>query len=430
LGKSVDKNTTAVPRRIGVIGAGISGITAAWLLSRRYAVTLIEKESRLGGHAHTHHLQTGPDAGTPIDMGFIVLNDRNYPTLLNLFRQWDVQVQDSDMSFGFEDKESGFYYSSDVPRGLFARRRNLVSPYFWQLMRDIFRFNHIALKEIKAGISHMTLGQFLEKHGFSKAYINFHIVPVSAAVWSTPGENILDFPVESILRFYEHHGLLSLSNRPQWKTVFGGSISYVQAFEKRFQGTVKKNRPVLHVKRLADTVKVTFEDGSEMDFDSVVLATHADVSRRLLVNPEPEESGVLNKWTYTQNQVALHTDIQVMPPKQSAWASWSYVRLDGRQQGSRVNMSYYMNRLQRLKTAKNYFVTLNGDTSIDPNQRIKSVIFDHPCYTFDSLSTHKELEAINGTNRIFYCGAYCGYGFHEDGARSGLTVAQKLGVEL
>ncbi|MHC5155514.1 MAG: FAD-dependent oxidoreductase, partial [Planctomycetota bacterium] len=180
----------------------------------------------------------------------------------------------------------------------------------------------------------------------------------------------------------------------------------------------------------ADTVKVTFEDGSEMDFDSVVLATHADVSRRLLVNPEPEESGVLNKWTYTQNQVALHTDIQVMPPKQSAWASWSYVRLDGRQQGSRVNMSYYMNRLQRLKTAKNYFVTLNGDTSIDPNQRIKSVIFDHPCYTFDSLSTHKELEAINGTNRIFYCGAYCGYGFHEDGARSGLTVAQKLGVEL
>lgn len=430
MNKSIDNNTVATPHRIGVIGAGISGITAAWLLSRRYSVTLIEKESRLGGHAYTQFLESGPDKGTPIDMGFIVLNDRNYPTLLNLFSQWGVRIQNSDMSFGFEDKELGFYYSSDVPGGLFARRRNLISPLFWRLMWDIFRFNRIAVNELKTGLGRLTLGQFLEKHQFSKAYIDFHIVPVSAAVWSTPCDNILDFPAEAIIRFYDHHGLLTLTNRPQWKTVVGGSVSYVKAFEKQFKGEIKKSSPVLNVKRIDNRVRVIFEDHTEMDFDRVVLATHADISRRLLLNPEPAESRVLEKWTYTKNYVTLHSDIRVMPPKQSAWASWSYVSFADRQQASIINMSYYMNRLQRLKTATNYFVTLNGDTWIDSNQRIQSLVFNHPCYTFDSLSTHKELDAINGKNRIFYCGAYCGYGFHEDGARSGLTVARKLGVDL
>jgi len=415
---------------IGVIGGGISGITAAWLLSRRHSVTLIEKEPQLGGHTHTYCLDSGPDAGTPIDMGFIVLNDRNYPTLITLFSQWGVQVQNSDMSFGFEDKDLGFYYSSDVPRGLFARRRNLISPSFWRLIWDIFRFNRIATRELETELGHLTLGQFLQKYGFSKAYINFHIIPLSAAVWSTPSENILDFPAESILRFYYHHGLLKLANRPQWQTVVGGSVSYIQAFEKRFQGAVKKANPVRHVKRMTDKIKVILEDRTEMDFDCVVLATHADISRRLLVNPDPDEIRVLGKWTYTQNHVTLHTDIQVMPPRRSAWASWSYVRFGGKQLKPVMNMSYYMNRLQRLKTKKDYFVTLNGDAWIDPNRRIESVIFDHPRYTFESLSTHKELDAINGKDRIFYCGAYCGYGFHEDGARSGLAVARKFGIGL
>ena len=179
-----------------------------------------------------------------------------------------------------------------------------------------------------------------------------------------------------------------------------------------------------------DKIRVTLEDHTEMDFDKVVLATHADISRRLLVNPEPEESRVLGKWTYTKNHITLHSDMNVMPPKETAWASWSYVNMSRRQQAPAINMSYYMNRLQRLETTKNYFVTLNGDPWINSNQRIKSLVFDHPCYTFDSLSTHKELDVINGKNHIFYCGAYCGYGFHEDGARSGVAVAQKLGVEL
>ena len=415
---------------IGIIGGGISGITAAWLLSRRHRVTLIEKEPQLGGHTHTHFVNSEPDTDTPIDMGFIVLNDRTYPTLLTLFKQWGVCVQNSDMSFGFEDKESGFYYSSDVPEGLFARWQNMISLSFWRIIYDIFRFNRIAMKELKTGLGHLTLGQFLQKYGFSKAYIDFHIIPLSAAVWSTPSENILDFPAESILRFYSNHGLLKLTNRPQWQTVVGGSFSYIQAFEKLFQGEVKKGIPVRHVKRMTDKIKVILEDSSEMDFDCVVLATHADISHRLLVNAEPEENRILSKWTYTQNQVTLHTDKSVMPPKRKAWASWNYTRFGGKQLQPVMNMSYYMNRLQRLKVTKDYFVTLNGDAYIDPDRVIESVTYHHPCYTFESLSTHKELDNINGKDRIFYCGAYCGYGFHEDGARSGLAVAQKFGIDL
>jgi len=430
LNKSADKTISGSTHSIAVIGGGISGITAAWLLSRRHSVILIEKEPQLGGHTYTHFLDDGADSCTPVDMGFIVLNDRNYPTLVALFDQWGVRVQNSDMSFGFEDKDLGFYYSSDFPRGLFARRQNLISSSFWRMIWDIFRFNRIAIRELKMGLGHLTLGQFLQKYGFSKAYIDFHIVPISAAVWSTPSENILDFPAESILRFYSHHGLLNLANRPQWQTVVGGSISYIKAFEKRFQGAIKKSFPVRHVKRMTDKIKVIFEDHTEMDFDCVVLATHADISRRLLMNPEQEEMRVLSKWTYTQNHVTLHTDMQVMPPHRSAWASWSYVSFGDKQLKQVMNMSYYMNRLQRLKTTKDYFVTLNGDAWIDPDRRIESVTFHHPCYTFESLSTHKELDSINGKDRIFYCGAYCGYGFHEDGARSGLVVARKFGIGL
>jgi len=430
LNESLDKIMSDTNHSIGVIGAGISGIAAAWLLSRRHSVTLIEKESQLGGHAHTVFLENGPDAGTPIDMGFIVLNDRNYPTLLNLFGQWGVRLQNSDMSFGFQDKSSGFYYSSDVPGGLFARRKNLISPSFWRLIWDIFRFNRVAAKELKTGLLDLTLGQFLEKYAFSKAYTDFHIVPVSSAVWSTPTENILDFPAESIFRFYDHHGLLTLMNRPQWKTVVGGSVSYNQAFEKQFQGVIKKASPVREVKRMTDKIKVELEDRTQLDFDSVVLATHADISRQLLINPEPDEGRILSKWSYTKNPVTLHTDRQVMPKRRSAWASWNYVRFLKTATASEVHLSYYMNRLQRLGTTEDYFVTLNGDAWVDSDRRIESILFDHPCYTFDSLSTHKELDTINGKDRIYYCGAYCGFGFHEDGARSGLKVAQKFGIEL
>jgi predicted NAD/FAD-binding protein len=306
----------------------------------------------------------------------------------------------------------------------------LISPSFWRLVRDIFRFNHIAAKELRKGLGDLTLGQFLEKYSFSKSYIDFHIIPVSAAVWSTPSERILDFPAESILRFYDNHGLLSLTNRPQWKTVVGGSISYIRAFEKQFQGVIRRASPVRSVTRVRNKIRVAINDGTQLDFDFVVLATHADTSLRLLIDPETDEKTILSKWSYTKNPVALHTDGQVMPPRRSAWASWNYTR--NHREGNRpaLNLSYYMNRLQRLNTVEDYFVTLNGDGWFNPDRCIESIIFDHPCYTFDSLSTHKALETINGKDRVYYCGAYCGFGFHEDGARSGLAVAKKFGIGL
>ena len=417
-------------KTVGVIGGGISGITAAWLLSRRYAVTLIEKQPQLGGHAHTHRITDGPDAGTSIDMGFIVLNDRNYPTLHTLFNQWGVAVQDSEMSFGFEDKSSGFYYSSDVPWGLFARRRNIVSLDFWRMMRDIFRFNRIAARRLQTGMGNLTLGQFLQQYGFSKSYIDYHIVPISAAVWSTPSSNILDFPAESILRFYNHHGLLKQTHRPQWQTVCGGSITYVRAFESQFQGIIKKSSSVRTVRRTPDHIEVLLDSDVPLVFDRVVLATHADVSRQLLENPTPNEDNLLGKWAYTHNSICLHTNSRVMPPHRSAWASWSYLRSGDSDTTTKMSMSYYMNRLQRLNTRRNYFVTLNSSNPIPAQNQLESLDFDHPCYTFDALSTHPHIDTISGNDRIYYCGAYCGYGFHEDGAKSGLAVARKFGLDL
>lgn len=416
--------------KIGVVGGGISGITAAWLLSKQHKVTLLEREPRLGGHAYTHVMAGGPDDGMPVDMGFIVLNDRTYPTLHALFKQWNVRVQASDMAFGFDDKPSGFYYSSDLPGGLFARRRNLVSLRFWQVIRDIFRFNRVASQTLQAGCHDMTLGQFLDKHGFSEAYRDFHIVPVSAAVWSTPAANILEFPAESILRFYDHHGLLSLTDRPQWQTVVGGSTSYVTAFERLFNGTVKTASPVTQVKRTAQGIQVICDTQNPMTFDCVVLATHADISHQLLENPTSDEDRILSQWSYTQNHVCLNTDVKVLPPRRGAWASWNYTRFTAKACPSVMTMSYYMNRLQRLNSTQDYLVTLNGEPWIDSDHVIESVVFDHPCYTFDSLNTHAQMDTINGKDRIFFCGAYCGYGFHEDGARSGLDVARKFGIEL
>ena len=340
--------------KIGVIGGGVSGITVAWLLSRKHDITLIKKKDKLGGHTCTHVLKHGPDSGTPIDMGFIVLNDRTYPILHTLFKQWGVSVQNSDMSFGFEDKATGFYYSSDMPQGLFARRRNLVSPLFWQLIKDIFRFNRLASQSLRTGCNNMTLGQFLEQHHFSHAFKAYHMIPVSAAVWSTPAEKILDFPAESILRFYDHHGLLTLNNRPQWQTVVGGSFTYVRAFEKQFSGEVMKNCPVQAVERTQDAIKVTVANGPPLMFDQIVLATHADISHALLTNPSPLEKKLLSQWSYTPNRITLHTDASVMPPRRSAWASWSYVRFEPKQSGQTMTMSYYMNRLENLNSSKDY----------------------------------------------------------------------------
>jgi uncharacterized protein len=416
--------------KIGVIGGGISGITAAWLLSRRHSVTIIEKEPLIGGHAHTHLIDQGPDSGTGVDMGFIVLNDKNYPTLTKLFEQWGVDIQDSDMSFGFEDKDTGFYYSSDLPRGIFARRRNMVSPYFWKMITDILRFNRIAVRELKNGLASMTLGEFLEKHKFSRWYIDYHIVPVSASVWSTPDKNILDFPAEPILRFYYNHGLLKFRARPQWKTVVGGSINYIKNFEKLFNGNIKTNSPAVKVKRESSGIQVTLENQQQLDFDCVVLATHADISLGLLDNPTQQEKTLLSKWSYNDNEVTLHSDAKIMPPCRQVWASWNYYRTQCHGESPSIKMSYYMNRLSRLKTANDYFVTLNSGASIERPKVLESVVFAHPCYNQDSMSTHSELDSINGKDRIYYCGAYCGYGFHEDGALSGLKVARKFGIDI
>lgn len=414
------------PAGIGIIGGGISGLAAAWTLMDRYPVTLIEREPRLGGHARTYEISAGEDAGTPVDIGFIVLNDRNYPTLHKLFQDWDVPIQDSDMSFGFLDEASGFYYSSDLPAGLFARRRNLVSPVFWQVLRDIYRFNRLGRQALATGVPPgQTLGGFISQHGFSRYFVNFHLLPVAAAIWSTPAEEITAFPAESLLRFFDHHGLLEMDNRPRWQTVTGGSREYVRAFERRFRGTVIKGNGARRVSRQPEGIRVDLMDGSSCCFHDVILATHADITLALLENPAAEETRLLGAWTYTANRVDLHTGIRLLPPKRSAWASWNYFRPAGGHDG-KMSLSYYMNRLQSLATRQHYLVTLNGSPWIDPAEVLESVVFDHPCYNFSSVASQPELDRLSGQDRLWFCGAYHGYGFHEDGARSGIQVARRL----
>lgn len=417
--------------RIAVLGAGVSGVVVAWLLSRRHDVVLVEKEARIGGHARTVTLDTAQDHGLPIDTGFIVFNDRTYPTLIRFFQALQVATQKSDMSFGYHEQTSGFFYSSDVPRGLFARRRNLVSPTFWAMLRDIKRFYAIANRSLVTGLpAALTLRDFIRQHQFSEAFVQHHLLPMSAAIWSTPAAEIDQFPAQSILKFYQNHGLLSFTDHPQWYTVTGGSQSYLNAFERAFQGRIIRGNGAVSVSRESDQVRISLADHAELKADYVVVATHPDSALTLLTDPSDLEQQLLSQWRYIPNQVDLHTDVRVLPPRPSAWASWNYLRRSETGQPDNLGLSYYMNRLQSLPTPNPYIVSLNMRPYIPENCRLDSVSFDHPSYTRSAVSTQARLGELNNQNRTFYCGAYHGYGFHEDGARSGAEVAKWFNLSL
>ncbi|MEM7344274.1 MAG: FAD-dependent oxidoreductase [Chloroflexota bacterium] len=419
------------PQKIAVIGGGVAGIVSAYLLSRKFDVTLIEAADYVWGHTNTITIEEGPDAGTPVDTGFIVLNTPNYPNFREFLRQLNVPTRQSEMSFSFYCRDTNLAYSSHVPNGLFAQRRNLLRPSFLAMIRDILRFNRQVLQELEAGqLQQLTLGDYLHREGYTAPFIEHHLKPAAAAIWSTPPEEVLAFPIESFVHFFNNHGLLQLYNRPQWSTVVGGSHSYVKAFLKQFSGTVLKSAPVIGVQRHAAGVEVTFKDQTKRQFDKVVIATHADQALRLLRDPSPDEQALLGVWDYHQNDTILHTDTTVMSPNRRVWASWNYVRHERIQNDQPVTMTYYMNRLQGLKTANHYFVTLNNPTPIPEQHIIKRIQYTHPNYTFDSMASQTKLPSLNGQQNTYFCGSYFGYGFHEDAVKSAVAVGKALGVEL
>ncbi len=419
------------PLRIAIIGAGAAGLTAAHVLQRAHTVTLFERDPQPGGHVKTVEVPHGPDAGTPVDTGFIVFNDDNYPLFNRLIGQLGVSARYSDMSFSYHSVESGLQYAGTSLDGLFAQRRNLVSPSYWRLIRGILRFCSEARIRLDSGdLGTKTLGQFLRSSGFEGAVADDYVLPLAAAIWSATRDDIREFPAESLLRFFENHGLLRVRERPPWKTIPGGSKTYVRKLIDGFAGEVETGHEIRGVRRSAKGVMVRQADGTERAFDRVVLAVHADEALSLLEDPRPEESESLGVWRYNSSTAVLHTDATLMPPNRRAWASWNYRRGAGSGETAPVSVTYHMNRLQGLQTEGQFFVSLNAEDAIDASRTITSIRYSHPCFTQAALESQRRISAMSGTGDTHYCGSYLGYGFHEDAVRSGVAVAAQFGIEL
>ena len=418
--------------RIAVIGSGVAGLTATWLLQRRHEVVLFEKNEKPGGHTNTIVVPEGPDAGTPIDTGFIVCNDKNYPLLHKLLDQLGVAWRWSDMSFGFCCRETGLMYAGTDFNGLFAQRGNLFSPSFWSLLLDIRRFCTAARTDLHAGrLGTETLEQFLQRHGISDAAVRNYIVPMGAAIWSATHRDMLAFPAQTLIRFWENHGLLSLEDRPRWQTITGGSHSYIKAMLPKFARVkIHLDARIASVQRGTEAVTIRHADGREDRFDHVVLATHADEALKLLADPTPEESRLLGPWRYQLNRTVLHSDARVMPPLRRAWASWNYVRPARLDPDRPVPVTYHMNRLQGLQTKHDYFVTLNAPDEIEPAKIVKVIDYLHPVFSAESDATRAGLSALVRAGRTSFCGSYFGNGFHEDAVRAGEAVAKSFGESL
>jgi predicted NAD/FAD-binding protein len=417
--------------RIAVIGAGVAGLTAAYLLQRKHQVSLFEKNDYAGGHTHTVTLPDGPDQGLPIDTGFIVMNHRNYPLLTQLLEQLKVRVQDSEMSFSYHDPASGLQYNGSDLNGIFAQRRNLFRPSFLWMLREILRFNREARADLQAGrVGELSLGDYLARGHYAESFIRHHIIPMGAAIWSTPCDRMMSFPARSFFQFLNNHGLLSLDDRPQWKTVQGGSHTYVRKMLATFSGELFLNRPVQQLRRTDNGVVLILPDGHSLNFDAAVMAAHADETLGLLLDPTDDERRLLGAWTYQANATVLHTDPSVMPPLRRAWASWNYTREPTAGADGPATLSYHMNRLQRLTASQDYFVTLNRSHPYPPAAVIKRLSYDHPTFTASAMAAQAGLANLNGVRHTYFCGSYLGYGFHEDAVRSGVMVARAFGVDL
>ena len=417
----------ASPReRIAVVGSGVSGLTAAYLLARVHDVILFEADERLGGHAHTHSV-AGSQGPLAVDSGFIVFNDRTYPVLQRLFAELGVQGRPTEMSMSVRDDVSGIEFAGGrgLP-GFVARPRQLIDPAYWRMLTGVRRFHRLA-REFLAQTNDedtTTLGEFVRAAGFGPDFIRLYAVPVVACVWSTGGGDALDYPARYLFRFLDHHGMLSIGDSPQWFTVVGGSRSYVDAIAARLPD-IRRGRPVRAVLRHPDRVEVIDAAGGRIQVDRVVIATHPDQALSLLADPLPLEEEVLGAFRYSTNEAVLHRDPSLLPTASGAKASWNYL-VQGDDDGPPL-VTYWMNRLQGLPDADQLFVTLNGSDRIHPESVIATMSYAHPLYDLAAVRAQRRLPEIS-SGRTAFAGAYHGWGFHEDGARSGVTAAAALGV--
>lgn len=413
---------------IAVVGTGIAGLSASWLLSQRHAVHVYERERRIGGHAHTLSVPRREKRGSlGVDAGFIVYNETNYPNFVQLLRHLDVPTGPSSMSFSASLDGGRLEYSSDVPAGLFAQPANVFRPEFWSMLSDLRRFYRCAREDLRAGrLTRLTLGDYLARNGYGERFECDHLLPMGAAIWSSNVKGMRDFPAETFVRFFDSHGLLQLRDRPAWRTVAGGSRNYVSRLSESFDKNIRRGNPVRAVQRVGGRVTIEDMSGAVRIYDHVVLATHADEALQLLRDPSDHENELLGAMRYTRNPAVLHTDRSRMPRRRAAWASWNYVAGTGIPDGQ-PQLTYWMNRLQNLDTRRDIFVTLNPETQIPRDHVLARFEYDHPLYDRAALDAQPDLWTLQGQRNTWFCGSYFGYGFHEDALQSGLAVAERLG---
>lgn len=414
--------------KIAIIGSGISGLTAAFMLNKHHDICLYEAADRLGGHTATKHVNVN-NKDYNIDTGFIVFNDWTYPNFIKLMDELGVESQPATMGFSVFNPADGFEYAGTNLATLFAQKRNLFSLKHWRMLKDIVRFNKEALLDLKAGnlLPNETLGEYLLRKKYSTAFIERYLIPMGSAIWSATQGAMLDFPLAFFIRFFENHGLLNVVNRPQWRVIKGGSKSYIDPLIASFKHNIKLNSSVDSILRKGSGVSIT-ANGITEDYDHVVLACHSDQALATLSDPTADELKILQAIQYQNNSVVLHTDTRLLPRRKSTRSSWNYLLQTNKQQSLPI-LTYSMNILQSIESDIEFCVTLNADDYIDPQKILGQYQYAHPVFTQEAIHAQQQWQTINGVNNTWFCGAYWFNGFHEDGVNSALRVARALGVE-
>ena len=413
--------------KLAIIGSGISGNVLAYYLNKEYDITVFEANDYIGGHTHTHDVELHGKHYS-VDTGFIVHNDLTYPNFISLLEELGVERQKSIMSFSVKCENTGLEYNGNNLNSLFAQRRNLLRPSFYKMIGDILRFNKESVALLNTPENDISLGDYLQRHGYSSQFIEHYIIPMGSAIWSSSYEQMLSFSAYFFIRFFHNHGLLNATNRPDWYVIKGGSSAYLNKLTSSYRSKVRLNSPVRKVKRLNDHIEITTDAISAEKFDYVFFACHSDQVLNMLDQADYFETDILSSFPYQSNDVVLHTDTALLPKRKLAWASWNYHRL--KSQAKPVAVTYNMNILQGLDCPETFCVTLNNSDAIDESKIIKRLNYMHPVFTQNTLDAQKQHSRLNGLNRCFYAGAYWRYGFHEDGVVSAIKAISDFKEQL